>query len=97
MWKSTLALTAAALLMTGCHSGVKLGMPNLSIPVSQLSQCNRLTAEPRSGKPEHLLEAYAQDAETANECIRTHKALIFTLCGQKGIKINGADPQEVCR
>lgn len=72
-------------------------MPSLSIPVSQLSECNRLTAEPRSGKPEHLLEAYAKDAETANECRRTHGALIFTLCGQKGVKINGDDPQEACR
>lgn len=97
MLKSTLVLTAAALLMTGCHSGVKPEMPNLSIPVSQLSECNRLTAEPRSGKPEHLLEAYAQDAETANECIRTHRALIFTLCGQKGVKINGAEPKEACK
>lgn len=95
--KHALALTAAALLMTGCHYGVKPEMPNLSIPVSQLSECNRLTAEPRSGKPEHLLEAYAQDAETANECIRTHRALIFTLCGQKGVKINGAVPSEVCK
>ena len=97
MLKSTLALTAAALLLTGCHSGVKPEMPNLSIPASQLSECNRLAAEPRSGKPEHLLEAYAQDAETANECIRTHRALIFTLCGQKGVKINGADPAALCR
>lgn len=96
MWKLTLALTAAVLLMTGCHSGVKPEMPNLSIPVSQLSECNRLTAEPLSGKPEHLLEAYVQDAETANECRRTHRALIVTLCGQKGVKINGADPQEAC-
>ena len=97
MLKHALALTAAALLMTGCHSGVKLGMPNLSIPVSQLSQCNRLTAEPRSGKPEHLLEAYAHDAETANECIRTHGALILTLCGQSGVKINGAEPSKACK
>ena len=72
-------------------------MPNLSIPVSQLSECNRLTAEPRSGKPEHLLEAYAQDAETANECIRTHGALIRALCGQKGVNINGSEPKEACK
>lgn len=97
MLKHALAMTAAALLMAGCHSGVKPETPNLSIPVSQLSECNRLTAEPRSGKPEHLLEAYAQDAETANECIRTHRALIFTLCGQSGVKINGADPANACR
>ena len=97
MWKSMLALTAAGLLMTGCGSGVKPEMPNLSIPVSQLSECNRLTADPRSGKPEHLLEAYAQDAETANECRRTHGALIRTLCGKKGVKINGADPAALCR
>ena len=97
MLKPILALTAAASLMTGCGSGVKPEMPNLPIPVSQLSECNRLTADPRSGKPEHLLEAYAQDAETANECIRTHRALIVTLCGQKGVKINGADPAESCR
>lgn len=96
MLKPTLALMAAASLMTGCGYGVKPEMPNLSIPVSQLSECNRLTAEPRSGKPEHLLEAYAQDAETANECRRTHGALIRTLCGQMGVKINGADPDRVC-
>ena len=72
-------------------------MPNLSIPVAQLSECRPLDAEPRSGKPEHLLEAYAKDAETANECIRTHRSMIFTLCGQKGVKINGADPAEACR
>ena len=97
MLKSTLVLTAAVLLMTGCSSGVKPEMPNLSIPVSQLSECNRLTAEPRSGKPEHLLEAYVKDAETANECIRTHRALIVTLCGQNGVKINGAEPKEACK
>jgi hypothetical protein len=71
--------------------------PNLSIPVSQLSECRPLDAEPRSGKPEHLLEAYAKDAETANECRRTHGALIQTLCGQKGMKINGAEPREACK
>lgn len=97
MWKSTLALTAAALLMTGCGYGVKPEMLSLSIPVSQLSECNRLTAEPRSGKPEHLLEAYVKDAEAANECRRTHGALILTLCGQKGIKINGAEPGNACK
>lgn len=72
-------------------------MPSLSIPVAQLSECRPLDAEPRSGKPEHLLEAYVKDAATANECRRTHGALIRTLCGQKGVKINGADPQEACR
>lgn len=97
MLRHTLALAAAASLMTGCGSGVKPGMPNLSIPVSQLSDCNRLTAEPRSGKPEHLLEAYVKDAEAANECIRTHRALIVTLCGQKGVKVNGAEPSRACK
>ena len=97
MLTSTLVLMAAALLMTGCSYGARPETPNLSIPVSQLSECNRLTAEPRSGKPEHLLEAYAQDAETANECRRTHGALIRTLCGQNGVKINGADPKEACK
>lgn len=97
MLKSMLAMTVAALMMTGCGSGVRPEMPNLSIPVSQLSECNRLTAEPRSGKPEHLLEAYAQDAETANECRRTHGALIRTLCGQRGVKINGAWPDKACK
>lgn len=97
MWKSMLVLTAAVSLMTGCGYGVRPEMPNLSIPVAQLSECRSLDAEPRSGKPEHLLEAYAQDAETANECRRTHGALIRTLCGQKGVKINGAEPEEACK
>src|SRR5574344_2156622 len=97
MWKSILVLTAAALLMTGCGSGVKPEMPNLSIPVAQLSECRPLDAEPQSGKPEHLLEAYAKDAETANECRRTHGALIQSLCGQRGVKINGAEPSKACK
>ena len=97
MWKSTLAATIAALILTGCNYGVKPETPNLSIPVSQLSECRPLDAEPRSGKPEHLLEAYVKDSGTANKCRRTHSALIRTLCGQKGVKINGADPAEACR
>lgn len=72
-------------------------MPNLSIPQGQLSLCpDELTGDPQQGKPEQLLQAHAEDAETFHSCRRDHAALVKTLCSQRGVTINGQQPEQVC-
>lgn len=102
MWLRILPLLAVVSLLTACASGVPRTpdrqAPNLDVPGASVMLCPaELTGDPQQGKPEQMLQAHVEDAETYHACRLRHEALVKALCRQQGVTINGRDPAVVCK